>query len=212
MALAEGTQAVLSTFAPGKVLYFNFALEVQPECDCMPMADTPLVQDQGILASRDVVAVEQATLDLVNGAAPLADSLAADRGLEKGDGFWPRRLAWTAKCTSRRRRSSAWGAAVQARRRLSRRRGAASRRLREAPRSPCPGGPPPVRYGTAWRVRESERRADLETRKGRDSWAIGRTSWRSSFRCASGAGSSSSRARSTAGSAGSGTTVRLGSS
>jgi uncharacterized Fe-S center protein len=85
MALAEGTQAVLSTFAPGKVLYFNFALEVQPECDCMPMADTPLVQDQGILASRDVVAVEQATLDLINGATPLADSLAADRGLKKGD-------------------------------------------------------------------------------------------------------------------------------
>jgi uncharacterized Fe-S center protein len=49
-ALAEGTQAVLSTFEPGKVLYFNFALEVQSECDCMPMADTPLVQDQGILA------------------------------------------------------------------------------------------------------------------------------------------------------------------
>ena len=51
----------------------------------MPMADTPLVQDQGILASRDVVAVEQATLDLINGATPLAESLAADRGLKKGD-------------------------------------------------------------------------------------------------------------------------------
>jgi hypothetical protein len=85
MALAEGAQAVLSTFAPGKVLFFNFALEVQPECDCMPMADTPLVQDQGILAARDVVAVDQATLDLVNRASPLPQSLAADRGLAAGD-------------------------------------------------------------------------------------------------------------------------------
>ena len=85
MALAEGAQAVLSTFAPGKVLFFNFALEVQPECDCMPMADTPLVQDQGILAARDVVAVDQATLDLVNRASPLPQSLAADRGLSAGD-------------------------------------------------------------------------------------------------------------------------------
>ena len=85
MALAEGTQAVLSTFAPGKVLYFNFVLEVQPECDCMPMADTPLVQDQGILASRDVVAIDQAALDLVNRAAPLPQSLAADRGLKQGE-------------------------------------------------------------------------------------------------------------------------------
>jgi hypothetical protein len=84
MALAEGAQAVLSTFAPGKVLCFNFVLEVQPECDCMPMADTPLVQDQGVLASHDIVAVDQATLDLVNQAAPLPESLASDRGLKKG--------------------------------------------------------------------------------------------------------------------------------
>jgi uncharacterized Fe-S center protein len=83
-ALAEGTQAVLSTFEPGKVVYLNFALEVQPECDCMPMADTPLVQDQGILASTDIVAVEQATLDLINAGVPLPGSLAEDRGLKAG--------------------------------------------------------------------------------------------------------------------------------
>ena len=82
--LAEAAGAVLSTFAPGKVLYFNFVMEVQPECDCMPAADTPLVQDRGILASTDLVAVEQATLDLINGAAPLPDSLAADKGLQPG--------------------------------------------------------------------------------------------------------------------------------
>ena len=84
MALAEGTRAVLSTFEPGKVLYFNFVLEVQPECDCMPMADTPLVQDQGILASTDIVAVEQAALDLINNGVPLPESLAEDRGLQAG--------------------------------------------------------------------------------------------------------------------------------
>ena len=50
----------------------------------MPAADTPLVQDRGIVASTDLVAVEQATLDLINGAAPLPDSLAADKGLQPG--------------------------------------------------------------------------------------------------------------------------------
>jgi len=84
MGLAEAAQATLSTFEPGKVLYFNFALEVQPECDCMPAADTPVVQDQGILAARDIVAVEQATLDLINKAVPLPESLAEDRGLKAG--------------------------------------------------------------------------------------------------------------------------------
>jgi len=83
-ALAEGTKAVLSTFEPGKVLYFNFVLEVQPECDCMPVADTPVVQDQGILASGHIVAVEQAALDMINDGVPLPGSLAEDRGLETG--------------------------------------------------------------------------------------------------------------------------------
>ncbi|HIQ04521.1 MAG TPA: DUF362 domain-containing protein [Anaerolineae bacterium] len=84
MALAEGARAVLSTFQPGKVLFFNFVLEVQPECDCMPGADTPIVQDQGILAARDIVAVEQAALDLINNGVPLPGSLAEDRGLKAG--------------------------------------------------------------------------------------------------------------------------------
>ncbi len=84
-ALAEAAQAVLRTFAPGKVVFLNFALEVQPECDCMPAADTPVVQDQGIFASDDIVAVEQATLDAINGALPLPQSLAADRGVQPGE-------------------------------------------------------------------------------------------------------------------------------
>jgi uncharacterized Fe-S center protein len=70
---------------PGKVLYFSFVLEVQPECDCMPAADTPVVQDQGILASTDIVAIEQAAYDLVNKAVPLPQSLAADKELRQGD-------------------------------------------------------------------------------------------------------------------------------
>jgi len=91
-ALAEAAQAVLSTFKPGKVVYLNFALEVQPECDCMPMADTPLVQDQGIFGGDDVVAVEQATLDRVNSAVPLPDSAASDRGIEHGQRILPETL------------------------------------------------------------------------------------------------------------------------
>jgi uncharacterized Fe-S center protein len=83
--LAEAAQAVLSTFELDKVLYFSFVLEVQPECDCMSTADTPVVQDQGILASTDIVAVEQAAYDLINKAIPLPQSLAADRGLRQGD-------------------------------------------------------------------------------------------------------------------------------
>lgn len=90
--LAEAAKAVLSTFEPGKVVFLNFALEVQPECDCMPMADVPLVQDQGIFAGDDVVAVEQATLDRINSAVPLPGSAAIDRGVQQGQRILPATL------------------------------------------------------------------------------------------------------------------------
>jgi uncharacterized Fe-S center protein len=84
-SLAEAAGAVLGTFKKGKVLYVNFLTEIQPECDCMPGADVPVIQDQGILASDDIVAVEQASMDLCRRAAPLAQSAASDKGLRAGD-------------------------------------------------------------------------------------------------------------------------------
>ncbi|KYO66153.1 hypothetical protein ATZ99_13450 [Thermovenabulum gondwanense] len=83
--LAEAAYAVISTFEKGRILYVNFITEVQPECDCMPMADTPLIQDQGVLVSFDIVAVEQASLDLINGADPLPQSKASDKSVKKGE-------------------------------------------------------------------------------------------------------------------------------
>lgn len=84
-SLAEAAMAVLSTFRHGKVLYINFLTEIQPECDCMPAAEVPVVQDQGILLSDDIVAIEQASLDLITGKAPLPQSLADDMGIKQGD-------------------------------------------------------------------------------------------------------------------------------
>lgn len=83
--LAESAYAVVSTFEKGRILYINFITEVQPECDCMPMADTPLVQDQGVLVSFDPVAIDQAALDMINRAAPLPQSKAEDKNVKKGD-------------------------------------------------------------------------------------------------------------------------------
>ncbi|MCR4430329.1 MAG: DUF362 domain-containing protein [Tepidanaerobacteraceae bacterium] len=83
--LAEAAYAVVSTFEKGRILYINFITEVQPECDCMPMADTPLVQDQGVMVSHDIVAIDQAALDMINNAEPLPQSKAADKNVKKGD-------------------------------------------------------------------------------------------------------------------------------
>lgn len=73
-SLSEATKAVLSTFEPKKLLYINFLTEIQPECDCMPIADVPVIQDKGILVSDDIVAIEQASIDMLRKSEPLPES------------------------------------------------------------------------------------------------------------------------------------------
>lgn len=75
-SLAEAAMAVLSTFEKNKVLYINFLTEIQPECDCMPAADVPVIQDKGILLSDDIVAIEQASIDMLLNSRPLPESAA----------------------------------------------------------------------------------------------------------------------------------------
>ncbi|ODA40469.1 DUF362 domain-containing protein [Desulfosporosinus sp. BG] len=83
--LAEAAATVLNTFNKGKVLYINFVTEVQPECDCMPMADAPLIPDIGVLVSDDIVAIEKATLDLINQAQVIRDSKAGEKELTSAE-------------------------------------------------------------------------------------------------------------------------------
>jgi len=51
---------------PQKVGFLNFLLAITPDCDCVPWSDAPIVPDIGILASRDPVAIDAASFDLVN--------------------------------------------------------------------------------------------------------------------------------------------------
>ncbi|MEI6845956.1 MAG: DUF362 domain-containing protein, partial [Candidatus Firestonebacteria bacterium] len=50
--IIEASKAVMSTFKPKKVIFINFMIEMQPECDCMPTADVPVINDQGIALSE----------------------------------------------------------------------------------------------------------------------------------------------------------------
>ncbi len=83
--MAESAAAVLSTFRPGKVVYVNFLFQIQPECDCMPVADVPVIQDQGIMVSENLVAIEQASVDMLRKASPLPQSAAADAKVPPGN-------------------------------------------------------------------------------------------------------------------------------
>jgi uncharacterized protein len=71
--MAEVALAVQQHFT-SRSLHINFVLDVTPECDCLKWTDNPVVQDIGILVSRDPVAVDQAALDLVTAAPGLPNS------------------------------------------------------------------------------------------------------------------------------------------
>ncbi|RLE62195.1 MAG: 4Fe-4S ferredoxin [Thermoprotei archaeon] len=65
-ALIEATAAVLSTFERNKVMFLNFVCDVTFACDCPPWSTNPIIPDRGILASRDIVAIDKASLDLID--------------------------------------------------------------------------------------------------------------------------------------------------
>jgi uncharacterized protein len=67
-ACAISASISLGTFAPGKAVYLNLATHMTPLCDCFGFTSMPILRDVGIFGSDDIVAIEQATLDMI---APL---------------------------------------------------------------------------------------------------------------------------------------------
>lgn len=76
----------------GKTIYLNFITQVSPACDCYGHCDAPIVNDIGICASTDPVALDQACADLVNNARGNQDSALKsghEPGGDKFRGCWP---------------------------------------------------------------------------------------------------------------------------
>jgi uncharacterized protein len=77
----------------GKTAFLNFLTHISPACDCYPHNDAPIVQDLGILASTDPVAIDQASVDMVNRQTGLEGSrLDSHKGAgeDKFRGLYPR--------------------------------------------------------------------------------------------------------------------------
>lgn len=49
-----------------KALFMNFLTNISPACDCYGHSDASIVRDIGIIVSKDPVAVDQASVDMVN--------------------------------------------------------------------------------------------------------------------------------------------------
>ena len=63
-ALAISTSISLSTFEPDKMVHMALANNITPLCDCFGFTSMPILPDAGIFGSNDIVAVEQAILDM----------------------------------------------------------------------------------------------------------------------------------------------------
>jgi uncharacterized Fe-S center protein len=64
-----------------KTGFLNFLTNISPDCDCLPWSDAPIVSDIGVLASRDPVAIDQATIDLINAQPGNPGSRLGKKGL-----------------------------------------------------------------------------------------------------------------------------------
>ncbi|GHU72291.1 4Fe-4S ferredoxin [Clostridia bacterium] len=65
MGMAIATKTVLEQFLPDNVYFINVLLQITALCDCWGLTTPGLVPDIGILAGSDMVAIEQASLDLI---------------------------------------------------------------------------------------------------------------------------------------------------
>jgi uncharacterized Fe-S center protein len=70
-----------------RCIYINFITQVSPLCDCYGHTDAPIVPDVGIVASLDPVAVDQASVDLVNAEEGLQGTALSSGHKKGGDKF-----------------------------------------------------------------------------------------------------------------------------
>jgi len=83
--IAEYTAAVVQD---KPAFHLSLACDISPYCDCYRINDAPIVEDIGMFASFDPVAIDQACADMVNAAKPLRNSLLYQRkDAVKGDHF-----------------------------------------------------------------------------------------------------------------------------
>ncbi len=71
-ACAISTAIVLSTFDPSKSVHLSLATHMTPVCDCFGFTSMPILPDAGIFGSDDIVAIDQAVLDMT-GRTPLIE-------------------------------------------------------------------------------------------------------------------------------------------
>lgn len=77
----------------GRAAFLNFLTDISPACDCYGHNDAPIVPNIGIMASMDPVAIDQASVDMVNRQIGLHNTALLENrapGEDKFGGVYPR--------------------------------------------------------------------------------------------------------------------------
>jgi len=84
--LAIAARETLKTFDPGSVLYVNVLLDVTSFCDCWGFTTPNIVPDIGITASRSIMPIEKASVDMIRDEDFIEGSLPGHVERRPGEG------------------------------------------------------------------------------------------------------------------------------
>ncbi|MBR9706651.1 DUF362 domain-containing protein [Candidatus Pacearchaeota archaeon] len=62
---SQYANGVVSAFKKNQIVYVNVLENITTDCDCLGEKQEPIMKDVGILMSKDIVAIDKASLDLV---------------------------------------------------------------------------------------------------------------------------------------------------
>lgn len=75
--MIDNARGVVDFFGKEKIFYINYLIDITWQCDC-GSSDIPFVPDIGVLASRDPVALDQASVDLIHETPLIPKSILYD--------------------------------------------------------------------------------------------------------------------------------------
>jgi uncharacterized protein len=74
-AMALAVDTVLSTFAKEKIVNLSLATHMTPVCDCFGFTSMQILPDAGVFGSDDIVAIDQAALDITGQTKLIEENL-----------------------------------------------------------------------------------------------------------------------------------------
>jgi uncharacterized Fe-S center protein len=80
---------VLENFEPENKFFINFAMDMTTHCDCWGFTNGNILPDLGILGSKDVLAIDKATLDLTKNLPLIRDNVPKNLDINDDENLHP---------------------------------------------------------------------------------------------------------------------------